>query len=287
MAMIDEWGEQINEIEDEGVFSESALGDYAAAPQAGDNMGFPNTMPTRFPYAPTPGQAVQRIAPNRYGLYAGGGPQVNAAFPGAAMSGCGCAPQSLGQVPVRQATAGMGAAGTGGSYPGIGTGWDIGPQTWAPSSGIPDNATLTQPAQRSGSGVTAQQGFGMGIAALDAIGGIVAQGVQLGQQRDLMQFQMSQASQQAEQQSMLLLAQIEEMRASGQSDRAMALMQLQAQLEAASAAAQGSGSQTDLAALLSVIQQAQAQTSRPVWPWLLGGALVLGAAGTIIYLLVR
>jgi hypothetical protein len=59
MTMLDEWGEAITNMPDQGVFTETSLG----------NVGFPDTVSTRFPYAPTPTKKIQQVAPNQFALY--------------------------------------------------------------------------------------------------------------------------------------------------------------------------------------------------------------------------
>jgi hypothetical protein len=302
--MIDEWGEEINNIQDQGVFNETSLGSTEAAPQAPQppvmapgaamQSGFPNTMPTQPLYAPTPEKVIHQVAPNRYGLYQGAqgpGPQVQAAFPEPPIHPAQQGPLGMGcpqPAQIAQATAGMGALGTdyGPSLEDLGitgaeqrqfgvdpnTGWGTGDPAWdQPASG----------------GTTFGEGLGYATDILGSVMGAVGQGFGIANQYQQGQIQRQQATAMFEQQMATLNMRREEAQASGQMDRYMQLTTLRSRLEQANAAA-GSGSPADMAALLAVLRESQSATSSTSTILLVvGGVVVVGLGGLAIWALTR
>jgi len=301
MAMIDEWGEQIDDIRDEGVFSETSLGDYESVdqgavsggtPSPGEAMeqGFPNTMPTEFPYAPTPARQVQRLDANRYGLYQGGGPQVRAEFPGQPIH-----PAAMGQVPVQQATAGMGCTcGCGGAH-GMG---NVPSDPWnldaLPGFETADQASAWGYDQwRTGgdwgreSGASWQETAGdisdlVGEAA--NLGMNLAAGITGMQQRsELHDQRMLMLSQEMERQNQLFATRLASLRQNPQenSDQIALIEGLQRQLQEA----QQQGASPEVIAAL--LQQAQQATSTTPWGWIIGGVVALGLGGMALWYFTR
>ena len=298
--MIDEWGEEINNIQDQGVFSETSLGDtgpVASAPQqpvmapgAAMQSGFPNTMPTQPMYAPTPERVIHQVAPNRYGLYQGAqgpGPQVRAAFPAQPIHPAQQGPMGMGYpgrgTHINQATAGVGALGWddyGPSLEDLGITGDEQIQF-----GVDPNAAWDQPAD---SGTSFETGLGYATDMLESVMGALGAGFGIANQYQQGQMQRQQATAMFEQQMETLNMRREEAQAAGQMDRYMQLTTLQSRLEQANTAA-ASGSSADMAALVALLSEAQSATSSSTNTILLvvGGVAVLGLGGLVVWALTR
>lgn len=169
--MIDEWGDELEGIQDEGVFSDSALG------------GFPNTMTAQFPYAGQVSNKIKQVADNKYAVYDDeDGTPVQSAFPGQGMGGMGAQ--------VRQATAGMGDDFS----------WDT---SWV-SENVRQSAT---PTQQTG-GTNWQEIMGGIGAGLSSIGDAVATGFEIARAEETHDLRMQAAQQQLDQQMQLFQAQL-------------------------------------------------------------------------------
>jgi hypothetical protein len=240
MAMIDEWGEEIQDIQDEGVFDTTSLGQTrvvpATPPPGPGEPVFPATTSRQFPYAPVPEQPIgPAVAPqraavrigesNRYGLVEGGGMGDDMVF-------------TMDEV----------RAGQTGSLPGWGAG--------TPSWDLPESSP----------GMTATQWGGFATTLLGGAMDAVGQGIQMGQQSQVHQMNMQQASQQLDQQMQLFQAQL----AQGQGD------------PAALAQAERARSSNDVAEMMAAMAALQGQRRTPAWVWVAGGVAVLAVVGGLV-----
>lgn len=277
--MIDEWGEQINNISDEGVFDDTSLGDTevpAGAPQGEQPVNqFPNVDTSRFPYAPTPVRQIHQVDANRYGLYQGGGPQVRAEFPGqrihAAMS---------------RGMQGMGAMGNGE--------WDL---SALPRFGTADEAAdwgYNQQLSNQNSnswdtwGTDERFDFVTGAVGegIDAVLGITGTALQMQRDAEMHDARMAAFSQQVERQNQLFQARLAQLQNRPQEQQRV--RDLQNQLNAALQRLDQNPSEQNLAELMQLMMRSEeAAPPRPVWPWVVGGVAALGLGVAAIYFLTK
>lgn len=247
--MIDEWGENIGSEDDEGVFSESALGGTG-----------PDVNTGKFPYAPSPTKTIKRVAANRYAVMEDA-PPVQAAFPG----------QPMGGVAVRQATAGMGGV----------IGWETGEDplaalgTGTRKTAPPSDYTAPGGSGSQDTGWSDQQwgnlwgGLSRGISTItDAVGA----GFSIARAEESHDLEMQQAQMQLDQQMQMFSARLAQ-----ESDPE--LMRLMNEARTA-------GQSGNLQQMLSAIQAMQAASSS--WtPWIVGGVAVVAIGGLIYWLTTR
>jgi hypothetical protein len=250
MAMLDEWGEEIQNMPDQGVFTETALG--------GDQVNFPNTNTTRFPYVATPKKQIRQISENKYALYG---------TPGMGSS-------------VKQATAGMcGWADYAPATPAGGQAWDTSPlpsseQPWVSSAGTGWGTSTSQP------GMTGGEIAGAVTSGLNSVISAVGTGFQIYGGMEQMRAQRRQAASDLSMQMQMFQYQLEQQTLNAEQEREYrALM-----MEAEAALASETEDPTEMLAVLAAMQQAQ---SPSVLPWVLGGLAFVGLAGVVIYLIAK
>ena len=251
--MINQWGEEINDIPDEGVFDETSLGADVEAATAGMGEGVDGE------------RKVQRLGANRYAVYEG--PTVKAA------------------------TAGMGNNWDQGN-------WNQGFITpgstpterqniwgsWSQAEdfgGSVDGDWGSWRSDKGGSGGSGGSGFDMDRSR--AISGAIGQGIDAagnifsGIYRTISGAQDARARREQDTQRFAMQMSMLQQQMNQSSERDRVEMELLLQR------AQQAQAADDPMAMMQLMQQMQSYNRPSVLPWVLGGVVVLGLVGTVIY----